>query len=490
MKRNDDVFLCEALRQQGWDMKDIGPLGVDINSEPRRGVGEDPVTMVQQMASAQLEPDLSGWFFPEEATIYQQLASRVQAGTVVEIGVWKGRSISNILDICRANRNRLVAIDTWQLADDDPDFLEARSRDIRQVFIENLRILGHLDTVEILREDSAQAATHFDDGSVDLLFLDADHSYEAVKRDLCAWRPKMKPGGTLAGHDYIWKEGVRRAIHDVFGDHVALLGGSIWQAQDPQWSLGRGCIFIPTFCDTDLLDQNFGNRRDLTANLDIWVYDDNVNAQECEKVKALCQANGWEYRRSQRERHGSWRSEYSNLAGYNRFIWESMTFLGEHYDYVVKMDTDAYVIEPDWYREIAGLLSKRTAIAGTPETRPTRDVMSFWNLARKAGFDVDVGEYVTHLQGGLYGVSRAALEKLASMGFLAGEHVGFAEDCYMSYSARLLGIEFLTTQTTGSWFRPYRPKMELIRHLKAIHPLTRLEWEVFVRQSPEAAKSR
>jgi GT2 family glycosyltransferase len=49
VKRNDDVFLGEALRQQGLEARDIGPLGVVINTGPRRGEGEDQATMNQQV---------------------------------------------------------------------------------------------------------------------------------------------------------------------------------------------------------------------------------------------------------------------------------------------------------------------------------------------------------------------------------------------------------------------------------------------------------
>ncbi len=50
IKRNDDVFLGEAIRQQGWVVRDIGSLGVRINDAPRRGGGEDRATMERQMA--------------------------------------------------------------------------------------------------------------------------------------------------------------------------------------------------------------------------------------------------------------------------------------------------------------------------------------------------------------------------------------------------------------------------------------------------------
>jgi hypothetical protein len=48
-----------------------------------------------------------------------------------------------------------------------------------------------------------------------MVFLDADHSYEGVKEDWFEWRPKVKPGGWLAGHDYGDKRfGVKQAVDE------------------------------------------------------------------------------------------------------------------------------------------------------------------------------------------------------------------------------------------------------------------------------------
>lgn len=59
----------------------------------------------------------------------------------------------------------------------------------------------------ILPFDSAYAASLIpaDDpelGQLDFVFIDADHSYEGVKRDIEIWLPKIKKGGLLGGHDY------------------------------------------------------------------------------------------------------------------------------------------------------------------------------------------------------------------------------------------------------------------------------------------------
>lgn len=69
--------------------------------------------------------------------------------------------------------------------------------------------------IGILLMDSVYAATIFPDEFFDLVYIDGDHYYEPVLRDLQAWYPKVKKGRFLAGHDYIrGEEGVAQAVHE------------------------------------------------------------------------------------------------------------------------------------------------------------------------------------------------------------------------------------------------------------------------------------
>lgn len=56
--------------------------------------------------------------------------------------------------------------------------------------------------VQIIKSDTVEAAKLVADGSLDFVFIDADHSYEGCKRDIEAWFPKVRSGGMVAGHDY------------------------------------------------------------------------------------------------------------------------------------------------------------------------------------------------------------------------------------------------------------------------------------------------
>lgn len=75
--------------------------------------------------------------------------------------------------------------------------------------------------VAMLRLLSVDAAMRFGNNVLDWVYLDGNHSYEAVSADLRAWWPKVKSGGLFGGHDYGndtttlgWDCEVQRALDD------------------------------------------------------------------------------------------------------------------------------------------------------------------------------------------------------------------------------------------------------------------------------------
>lgn len=54
----------------------------------------------------------------------------------------------------------------------------------------------------IVRKFSVEAAAEVPDRSLDFVFIDGNHVFDAVTADLLAWMPKVKPSGFVAGHDY------------------------------------------------------------------------------------------------------------------------------------------------------------------------------------------------------------------------------------------------------------------------------------------------
>jgi len=91
------------------------------------------------------------------------------------------------------------------------------------VIRENLKKLGLEDKVLIKVADSK---TCYWDIWADVVFIDADHTYEGCMADIKRWTPYARK--MVCGHDYSDTfEGVKRAVDDMFGE-LAVTGRNIW----------------------------------------------------------------------------------------------------------------------------------------------------------------------------------------------------------------------------------------------------------------------
>jgi len=172
---------------------------------------------------------IEGFTKESELEFLHDVAAALPDGaSVVEVGSWKGRSTVAICEGIRpGSGTTLWAVDTFA---GDPDVGELLDPVDRQaVEAEFARNTAGYDFVRVAVAESVAASERFDDGSLDWVFIDADHSYEAVVADIAAWAPKLRPGGLLSGHDY-GRAGVTDAVRRSFGavDQAA----SIWHTRE------------------------------------------------------------------------------------------------------------------------------------------------------------------------------------------------------------------------------------------------------------------
>lgn len=126
----------------------------------------------------------------------------------VEVGVQGGGFAAFMLR--KTNPQKLYLIDCWKQQDpnvyDDP---EANVSDPLQerLYQETKRRFAHDSRVVIIRDFSKNAVKQFEDESLDWVYIDANHGYDAVREDLDLWWPKIKKGGMLSGHDYAIRQG-------------------------------------------------------------------------------------------------------------------------------------------------------------------------------------------------------------------------------------------------------------------------------------------
>lgn len=126
-----------------------------------------------------------------------------------EVGVWKGDFSAQVLSL--ASPRELHLIDPWLF---NPAFPKrwyggaqaANQSDMDAIHNGVVQRFASAPQVAVHRQSSLDAAASFADASFDWVYIDGDHSYEAVKADLAAWFGKVKLGGALTGDDCDWRD--------------------------------------------------------------------------------------------------------------------------------------------------------------------------------------------------------------------------------------------------------------------------------------------
>jgi predicted O-methyltransferase YrrM len=139
-----------------------------------------------------------------------ELIVRARPRTVIEIGSDRGVSTELFL----LTMARVVAVDPWE------------NQSSFQEFAERCDGYTHL---EICRGKCPEALDKFG-AEFDMCYIDADHSYEAVRRDILACTRIVKPDGWLAGHDYHQPQ-VERAVVSMVDEPIIFRDGS-WLAKN------------------------------------------------------------------------------------------------------------------------------------------------------------------------------------------------------------------------------------------------------------------
>lgn len=165
--------------------------------------------------------DIDGWMEPNELEWLYDQASRFL--TVLEVGTWRGRSAAALGAGCLG---RVYTVDHFQ---GSPSEIDGAHREVgwTDLHQEADRNLGQFPNVEILRMPSLHASRRFANESLDMVFLDGEHTRESVLIDLICWRPKVRR--LLCGHDLSWP-GVIEALA-IYGIPFEGGPGSIWMME-------------------------------------------------------------------------------------------------------------------------------------------------------------------------------------------------------------------------------------------------------------------
>lgn len=125
----------------------------------------------------------------------------------VEVGVWRGEFSAQMCN--RLQPREFWGIDPYELYEGytDKPGTEFNSQDsldrLYRAVEANYHRINPSGSARLIRAHGCDAAQQFEDGSLDVVYIDADHKREAVQADIRTWWPKVREGGVLVGHDYI-----------------------------------------------------------------------------------------------------------------------------------------------------------------------------------------------------------------------------------------------------------------------------------------------
>lgn len=136
---------------------------------------------------------------------------------VLEVGVEYGGYLDIYYPQLKDSVEKFYLVDLWQTEGNDDHFTKFEDR-VEQGYARVKELYGDNPQVEMCKGASVERAKDFEDEFFDYIYIDADHTKEAVLEDLKAWYPKVKKGGIIAGHDtYCDPDNVSFDFFDVEG---------------------------------------------------------------------------------------------------------------------------------------------------------------------------------------------------------------------------------------------------------------------------------
>lgn len=150
---------------------------------------------------------------------------------VLEVGSWLGDSA---IALQEGGSDVVHCVDTWEGSEGDPSRAWVAAAGGSDAVFEEFCARTRGRRIRPYHADSLTAAAR-EWRPVDIIYIDADHRYEAVKADILAWWPHLKDDGYMLGHDFgvVQFPGVEKAVRELFGDKVKTIGecehGAIWE---------------------------------------------------------------------------------------------------------------------------------------------------------------------------------------------------------------------------------------------------------------------
>lgn len=202
------------------------------------------------MPKPELWKSIPSEWFDFESVYDEAVATAPRNGILVEVGSFWGQSAVYLAEAAKLVDKglKIYCIDLWgETPQNNPPMFD-KTQMQRHVeprihaqhndsvfetfahYLEKTRLSP--DPLRVMRMESLEAADLFSNSNLHFVFLDGDHEYDYVIRELNRWEPLVSDGGMIAGHDYTEEfHGVIEATSEYFLPSDIKIEGRTWMVR-------------------------------------------------------------------------------------------------------------------------------------------------------------------------------------------------------------------------------------------------------------------
>jgi len=150
--------------------------------------------LVERVSSARLKSRMEIW---------RMLCNMLEIETMAEVGIWKGEFSAEMLSNC-PSINKYYMIDPWAHQEDwDKPFNLDDDEKFEEIYREAMSRTEFAGRKRrALRGKTEDVVNEIPDNSLDLVYIDGDHTLRGITLDLISLYPKVKDGGYIGGDDF------------------------------------------------------------------------------------------------------------------------------------------------------------------------------------------------------------------------------------------------------------------------------------------------
>ena len=171
--------------------------------------------------------------------IWKPFMEKYNCQVICEVGVQEGKHFNLLI---QHHPKVAVAVDSWIDSGIVSRNASLYSQEALDRQFDNLNKLAKENpSLKVIRKYSFEAVNDFPNNYFDFVYIDADHTYQAVLRDLQDWYPKVKKGGFLAGDDYKnvrkIKSGIKFGVIQAVNEFAKTNNLTVYEIPGDNWIL-------------------------------------------------------------------------------------------------------------------------------------------------------------------------------------------------------------------------------------------------------------